>query len=818
MKERERKNPIIPTENEKEAVALANQFKEFVSRLKSVTPNTSPASLNKIIVPYNQLRLYAFAMVCQINGLANQQGLTEITSYYFLYFLQQVSRFNSLFQECTIADLRDNPKTIINSPWTGYPILKDKDIKGINHPLLGQPANLKMGVVIRSAKIFREAYEYNDEGTRFYYHEKTTPDNTPHQDRNHYSKVNFQIAAKTQASNLRSFFKTDTGQAHDNYFKHGSKDEHEREQRLFRSAIKNIHEAVALTPEQLEVLQNGKFYRYHSSIKFRPNRNWPLDPNQCNYQITHIGHAAELLAIDSRIPLHLVIDPIHYQSGTGGLIGLGGKLLYDRKTDPAFGTHDYPPINLVLISHNHYDHLCLRSLTEAFGQSNTLFIVPKGDAELLHKKFGMTNVIEMDWNDVVQITLKDDIGIHSSTYEIRGFPANHASNRSTSDLFMSLYMGYMVRETSKRNVILFTGDTAKLEDLHYENLATYLQNNNLTISTACIAHGPDRPRSLMECTHQSSADALTMHSKFNVINALQYANRIPRDLSWEDIAKSACYAIGYHQGCYRLGLLSIHDVDTTLLRTLSVLTSFGDLEIDKITKEQLNSNLFYNFMDNFEQEALQNTLTEYGKLTVNDKKLTAQQVFTLITSHLTIPQVGARNDFGDHTKFIGFEFDYSRLILNKNPSQNHFNKNIGFNAAYEYFAYHFNLELIENDYFNPLVLTEHILNLYLDRTRISVHKENKSKPIKEFLNMLPSIDNEQLPLALGTLYLSLFPKQDEGLRDEGHTCTAFLILAGLIYNQGNFRQQFKERCVEVQASLSRANSAGERELFNQLIR
>jgi L-ascorbate metabolism protein UlaG (beta-lactamase superfamily) len=801
MKERERPNPIIPTEDEKRAVALANQFKDFISKIRSVTSKTSRSSLNKISDAYNKLREDALTMIDKINNLAYEQGLTEITSYYFLYLLQQVSRFNSLFQECTIvADSRDNPKTRITSHWAGYKTLKDKGIEGINHTLLDQPANLRMEVAIRSAKIFREAYEYNDDGKRFYYHEKTTPHNTAHQDRIHYKNVNPQIAAKTQASNLRGFFKTNTGQAHDNYFKHGSRDEHEREQRLFRSAIKNIHGAVALTPEQLEVLQIGKFYRYHSPTKFRPKRDLSLGPNQCNYQITHIGHAAELLAIDSQIPLHLVIDPIHYQSGTGGLIGLGGKLLYDRKTDPAFGTHDYPSINLVLISHNHYDHLCERSLTEAFGQSNTLFIVPRGDAELLHKKFGMTNVIEMDWNDVVQITLQDG-DRNSSTYEIRGFPANHASNRSMSDYFKSLYMGYMVKDSSNNKVILFTGDTGKLEEQHYIDLAAYLRTNDLTISTACIAHGPDRPRSLMECTHQSSADALTMHSKFNVINALQYANRISRNLSWEDICQSACHAIGYHQGCYRLGLLNIHDVDTTLLRTLSVLTSFGDVKIDKITKEQLNSNLFYNFMDNFEQEALQNTLTEYRKLTVNDKKLTAQQVFTLITSHLTIPLVGARNDFGDHTKLVGFEFDYSRLILNRNPSQNQFNKNIGFNAAYEYFAYHFNLELIENNYFNPLVLTQHILNLYLDRTRISVHKENKSKPIKEFLNTLPYIDSEQLPLALGKLYLSLFPKQDEGLRDEGHTCTAFLILAGLIYDQGNFRQQFKERCVEVQNSI-----------------
>ena len=58
---------------------------------------------------------------------------------------------------------------------------------------------------------------------------------------------------------------------------------------------------------------------------------------------------------------------------------------------------DLPKIDLVVISHNHYDHLdipTLRSL--AARNAQTLFLVPMGNAALL-RRHGITNVKELDW-------------------------------------------------------------------------------------------------------------------------------------------------------------------------------------------------------------------------------------------------------------------------------------------------------------------------------------------------------------------------------------------------------------------------------------
>lgn len=787
---------LMPSDQEKLAVALANQCKTFIAKIRNVKTNRDARLL---VEKYSQLKTAVLDLLNNVNAsvdhvasaaaaIASEQ--IEIKSYYYLYLLQQVSRFNQFVSQSivSITDKR-NPSDLsapvkLNVAWAGFDELKNVKIEAIFHPLLNQPTHLAINATVSNEETFRDVYADDDEGTRYYYHERNTPHGHPHQDRAHYKKANTNIAIPTQLSNAFGLLTPKFGQLSNQYFKLADDQAHQSEKKLFKSAIANIQAAQPLSPLEQHVLAAGKYYRYQSPVKFGVSAK---NASDADHQITHLGHASEFISLQNTIPLNVCIDPLHYQSGTGGIIGAGGKIFYDRQTAPAFATDAYPGVNVVIISHNHYDHMCKRSLVEAFSHSNTLFIVPVGDAKHL-RAFGMTNVIELgSWNDVVTITLTDTDKNSSSTYEIRSLPANHASNRSMFDLFESLYMGYMLRDVTKKEIILCTGDTAVLSDEHFAQLEAYLLKHDVTIKTACIAHGPDRPRQWMECTHQSTADALTMHAKFIAMNAKVLAKRKEiNDLSFAQLKTAACYAIGYHQGCYRLGVLSFSDVDTTILRTLAVLASFGNETIATIG-DRLDENIFYSFMDKFEQTALVDTINVYKQL---NNHLMAKQVVELITSHLNIPQPGYRADFSQAQPYAGFVFDYERLIVNRNPGLSKHSPDARKGAFEEYCAY-LNPSLYAGN-IDPIQLVKKVLTIYLELTKKPTYKP--AVMMREFLQQINDgeVDKDNVETKLAQLNVELHPQQDEGVRNEGHSYTALTIIAGLIHFP-EFREKMRIR-------------------------
>lgn len=792
-------------ETEIDAVKLANKLKLFIKEMKNNIESWN------FLDYYPSLEKAALATLDHINEEALATSQTEISNYYYLYFLQQLSKFNQLInQTVQIQDERapefsqNNARTswkVSASGWDRQENLNRAGIKAIVHPLLNQTKSLLLKVkVSQEESIFREpVYDINAKGKlHFHYDPRKTPLQDMHQEHSHYLKANYEIGSATQISNSYGLFQaTNQGQNTNHYFKSADKLLHEKEQKLFRAAIINIQSAKTLSKEELEVLQSGKYYRYNSPYKFTPVSKDKKEKVSTDVQITHIGHAAELISFQNEVPLTLCIDPVHYQTGTGGpggIMGVGGKIFYDRYTDPAFNTEGYPAVNLVLISHNHFDHMCEDSIREAFGNTNTLFIIPAGDAKHL-ESFGIKNYIEMgSWNDKLSLTLEDALG-NQSQYEIRAFPAKHASCRGMTDMFESLYMGYLIRDLSTKEVILCTGDTAVLDQEHFDQFEKYLLSNQLSLKAACIAHGPDRPRKWMECSHQSTADAISMHARFNMMNAKVFAknkNKSYEDLNFDDLKKSACFAIGYHQGCYRLGLLSLNDVDGTLLRTFSVLKSLADTSIDRIDEALLKKNPFYCFMDKFEQKSLLDTLKIYNEL---NYPLTANQLFTLITSHLNVPQPGYRSDFAKPIPYEHFIFDYQRLIVNKNPSMKNYGKD--FQGAFEEFCYQLN----PSDYLglkNKKALISTIFTIYLKRPGYNPFKDHQIDVIRKFQQDILNdcILEEDFNEELGRLYEQLFPKQDEGIRDEGHRHTMLAIIAGLL-NFGEFREFMHKRYNEL---------------------
>lgn len=797
------------------AVFMGNHLQKLI---KDIKQNRAPLSAiqHQRLVHFNEL----IERYVQDNPAAVSDSQGEIVNPYLQYYLTRLSRFNHLFNQInSIRDYRNDSLTEIEQEHVEQRFLSIPSL------LLDQPAGLTMSVDIQSAADrFRPVYVYGPEDTgrkflQYFYDPKTTPKGRHHQSDTLYALGNQKIFQKTQFRNAKglakSFFKQVTGvaplpssQHRHEYFKPADSRLHEQELAIFKSAQTKIARGLKLSEDEQALIHRGQYYRMQSAIKFRLPGREAVHAN--DIQVTHVSHASEVISIPGELPLYLNIDPVHYQSGTDGLVGIGAKLLYDRQTAPAFSTDGYPAMNVVLISHNHRDHLCKASIIEAFRRNpGTLFIVPKGDGPLM-KSYGLDNVIEFEsWNDFVDLTLV--YGEKTARYRISALPAKHASNRDLSDLFASLYMGYMIQDLSQKKVVLCTGDTAVLDEQHFQELEQYLLANDLEVSVAAIAQGPDRPRTLMQLTHQSTADALAMHARFNLMNlrVLQQRREVDGFAPAPDfqlLQEVACRGIGYHQGCYCLGLLSLNDVPSTILRILVVLESLRDMDINQILSMPASSsnpdesiippllmtNLHFCFMDNFEKKGLIDMLNVYR--TAGIAGLTAGQVKHLICSHLHIPQPGSRTDMSQPLPNEGFVFNYQRLIVNRDPGLN--NQGTGI-KAYELFAEQIDPEAwhdLENasiDTFTQFIVR--CLNCYQghqSEIRDLLEQVNRLADFAHRSNRDTQWLKDQVKAELGSFYQHNIGPQDEDTRDEGELHTLLVIMAGLIDNIGEFRAQF----------------------------
>jgi N-acyl-phosphatidylethanolamine-hydrolysing phospholipase D len=154
--------------------------------------------------------------------------------------------------------------------------------------------------------------------------------------------------------------------------------------------------------------------------------------------VTWVGHSTLLVQLDG---VSVLTDPT-WALRVGSLSGTVGVR---RFTPPGIAFEDLPPIDFVLISHDHYDHLdepTVRRLARTF---NPLFVVPLGIRSWLADR-EITNVSGLDWGQAV--TVKE--------LRIVCTPAQHGSGRSLLDNGRRLWASRVVI-ASKR--FYFEGDT-----------------------------------------------------------------------------------------------------------------------------------------------------------------------------------------------------------------------------------------------------------------------------------------------------------------------------------------------------------------------
>lgn len=155
--------------------------------------------------------------------------------------------------------------------------------------------------------------------------------------------------------------------------------------------------------------------------------------------VTWIGHATLLVQMDH---VTFLTDPIWSDSPSP--VSFAGPR---RFVPPGVAIADLPPIDFVVVSHNHYDHLDLPTLKAlAERDATTRFFVPLGNGALLRSN-GIDAVEELDWGEAVP---HEGVTVHC-------VPARHWSKRGLRDDLKALWSGWVVIGPERR--FFFAGDT-----------------------------------------------------------------------------------------------------------------------------------------------------------------------------------------------------------------------------------------------------------------------------------------------------------------------------------------------------------------------
>jgi len=186
--------------------------------------------------------------------------------------------------------------------------------------------------------------------------------------------------------------------------------------------------------------------RWRRSI---PDNPWPRsipvtpvvpDVRVDGLRVTMVGHATLLIQVAG---LNLLTDPV-WSDRASPLAFAGPR----RVTAPGVRIEDLPPIDAILLSHNHYDHLDIGTLKTLHGRHAPLIVTPLGNDVIVRRHIPSARIEAGDWGSVVQIAPEAQVHI---------VPANHWSSRGMYDRRMALWSGFMVQAEGR--LVYFAGDT-----------------------------------------------------------------------------------------------------------------------------------------------------------------------------------------------------------------------------------------------------------------------------------------------------------------------------------------------------------------------
>ena len=211
-----------------------------------------------------------------------------------------------------------------------------------------------------------------------------------------------------------------------------------------------------------------------------------------NPSVTWLGHASFIVRIAGKM---ILTDP--FIGKTAGPMGIGPK----RFVASPLTVDELPQVDVIVVSHDHYDHLDAHAINNYRFKKTTQVVVPLGLGQFFAKR-GYPNVVEHDWWDSWV-----DEGLTITT-----LPAVHFSGRGLFDRNKTLWASFAF--TSEDENIWFSGDTAAGE------VFQEIGERHGPFDLALVAIGAYEPRSIMRSIHASPEEAIQIAREIGAKQAI----------------------------------------------------------------------------------------------------------------------------------------------------------------------------------------------------------------------------------------------------------------------------------------------------------
>jgi L-ascorbate metabolism protein UlaG (beta-lactamase superfamily) len=202
-------------------------------------------------------------------------------------------------------------------------------------------------------------------------------------------------------------------------------------------------------------------------------------------RISYVGHASFLLQTAG---LNILLDPV-WSMRASPFRHVGPK----RVNNPGIAFADLPPIDVVLVTHGHYDHLDVVTLSRLAASHRPLVIAPLGNDTIMRNHDPTITAKGYDWHN--RVAIDDNVAVTL-------VPTRHWSARSLSDRNMSLWASFVIEAPAGR--IYFVGDSSYGEGGHFRDARQRYGSFKL----AMLPIGAYEPRWFMADQHMNPAESV----------------------------------------------------------------------------------------------------------------------------------------------------------------------------------------------------------------------------------------------------------------------------------------------------------------------
>jgi L-ascorbate metabolism protein UlaG (beta-lactamase superfamily) len=202
-------------------------------------------------------------------------------------------------------------------------------------------------------------------------------------------------------------------------------------------------------------------------------------------RIAYVGHATFLIQARGR---NLLIDPV-WSERVSPVSFAGPK----RVNPPGIAFDHLPAIDAVLLTHNHYDHMCVDTIGRLWQRFSPRIVTPLGNDAILKKSVPGLVATAVDWGDAVD--LGADLEVHVE-------PTLHWSARGAGDRMHALWASFVVRAGAQK--VYCVGDSGFGDGATFAGVG----KRHPGLALALLPIGAYEPRWFMRNIHMNPQDAV----------------------------------------------------------------------------------------------------------------------------------------------------------------------------------------------------------------------------------------------------------------------------------------------------------------------